>query len=215
MNCPSCGAPLLFGSKDCSCGYDSRAEEEPLAIDLSYWEALRVYWRIYWPIQVVTWIASIALEAIRVWLIEKYMIVRLMPFKLAIIVAPTLAMFLFIPWLTSRPYRGFRLHLVGLESGADLRFTLPRRAQVWFFLWWRGLAAALLAWLLNVSLDTALRLLGLFITNWVMLTAGLLVIGPILIQMLVGYQFSDFHLEAVRKQPQHDDVANAQTTTSP
>lgn len=52
MNCPSCSAPLLFGSTACGCGYRLGSDgARELPIELSYWEALRVFWRVYWPQQ--------------------------------------------------------------------------------------------------------------------------------------------------------------------
>jgi hypothetical protein len=57
MNCPQCFSPILFGATACGCGYtqpktpprgDDRTVEDR-ATELSYLEALRAYWRVYWP----------------------------------------------------------------------------------------------------------------------------------------------------------------------
>src|SRR5579859_2986994 len=65
MNCPSCGTPLLFGAVTCSCGFRS-GSAAPSSIELSYWEALRAYWRIYWPTQLLGFVAYIPLWFLRI-----------------------------------------------------------------------------------------------------------------------------------------------------
>jgi hypothetical protein len=42
---------------------------------------------------------------------------------------------------------------------------------------------------------------GIQVAQWVATLAGILVIGPILLKMLIGNQFNDFRIEALREQP--------------
>ena len=70
---------------------------------------------------------------------------------------------------------------------------------MWFFLWWRQLAAGLLAGLLAGPLNIVLGLLGVRVAPLIAMLAGILIIGPILLKMVVGHQFSDFRLEVKRE----------------
>ena len=194
MNCPLCSSPMLFGATACSCGYDSSSSKEQLAIDLTYWEGLRAYWRVYWPTQVA--------GAIFIYVLR--MILLRMPGVLAVSVSiafGAVALYLFIPRICSRSYRGFSLVVVeAANGGATHRLRARWRFQVFVFLWWRQILAGLLATVLSMPLNALLAIIGLQLAQWIAVFAGVLVIGPILLKMLIGYQFGCFRIEARRTQ---------------
>jgi hypothetical protein len=187
MICPACGAELLFGCTTCACGGTATSHER-LPIDLSYWEAVPVYWRVYWPSQVALLITSFGLAAAG----------RRFPIAAQVCLA-ALLLFALVGRMISRPFRGFSLRLVPRTAeDVNASFSLRRRTLVWFFLWWRQMVAALMADFLARPLNVLLSLLGVHCAPWIALFAVVLVIGPILVIMLVGHQFSDFRLEAER-----------------
>jgi hypothetical protein len=201
---------MLFGATSCACGYSSAgAPPEESVLEVSYWEALRAYWRVYWPAQLigiaVLFIAGRALLAYVNYRREIDPLSRPLPVPFSFclflceIVILAAALFLLVPRLVSRPYRGFALVVVAAPSGeASERLRLEQRGRVWFFLWWRQLAASLLAGLLAAPLNVLLALMGLSISTQVGAVAGLLIIGPVLVKMLVGNPFPDFSIEARR-----------------
>jgi hypothetical protein len=71
MNCPQCFSPILFGATACGCGYTqpkAPAHSEGMtiedrAIELSYFEALRAYWRLYWPSLILVLIGATVLRS--------------------------------------------------------------------------------------------------------------------------------------------------------
>jgi len=118
-------------------------------------------------------------------------------------------LFLFVPRICSRPYRGFSLVAVELATGGTTqKLRIRWRFHVWVFLWWRQIIAGLLASLLSMPLNVLLSLFGLRLAQWIAVFAGVLVIGPILLKMLIGHQFEDFRLEARRK-PRREVPAEA------
>jgi hypothetical protein len=199
MNCPSCSLPLMFGATTCPCGYDSASSpDEELPIELTYWEVLRVYWRVYWPGQVAAVLASFFFAII--WLGATHhaasgLLITVLQIPLA---AATL--FLFVPRICSRPYRGFCLVVIDLESGGtSQKLRGGRRKRVWLFLWWRQFVAAWFASMLALPLNAMLIMMGLQLQQLILAFAGVLVVGPILLKMLIGNQFDDFRIEARRE----------------
>jgi hypothetical protein len=167
---------------------DKKEQMAETDLELSYWEALRAYWRIYWPCQVAQLfsmygfaLAGLRLDSLTLVAIE------------AVIGAATL--FLVLPRLYGRPYRGF-----ALESAAEI--DLPRRGQVWWFLWWRQLVAGVIAGFLAWPANIVLGIMGIQKAQWITVFAGVLIIGPILIKMLVGNPFDGFQIEVRRSVPQ-------------
>lgn len=111
--------------------------------------------------------------------------------------AGAITLFLFTARLLSRPYQGFSLVIVrDAQAAAGMRMTLEERWHVVFFLWWRQLAAGLISMVMALPLNALLFIMGIRITSEIGYTAGIFVIGPILIKMLVGHQFKGFRLEA-------------------
>jgi len=55
--------------------------------------------------------------------------------------------------------------------------------------------ASLLAMPLNAVLS---MIAGPQVTQWIAVFAAVLLVGPILLKMLIGYQFDDFRMEARR-----------------
>jgi len=109
-------------------------------------------------------------------------------------------LFLFVPRICSRPYRGFSLMVVDIATGqAGRKLRVRQRARVWLFLWWRQILAGLLASLLAMPLNALLAIIGLQLAQWVATFGGILVIGPILLKMLIGNRFDDFCVEARRQ----------------
>jgi len=198
MNCPLCSSPLLFGATNCPCGYNlASAPGEELPIDLSYWEGLRAFWRLYWPMQIVGLLFAFALAMISPVSGGAAVLLTLV-LQLALTGA---SMFLFMPRICGRPYRGFALVVVDVATGATTRkFSFRRRGQATFFLWWRQILAGMFASLLAMPLNAVLILIvGPRFTQWVAVFAAVLVVGPILLKMLIGHQFDDFRIEARRE----------------
>jgi hypothetical protein len=194
--------PRLFGSTSCGCGYKP-SHSEALAIEISYWEALRAYWRVYWPAQLFSISGSLAvgwsLTAVLGLGYTRQLLAQGFVQILIQFILMALGLFLFVHRLVSRPLARFALcAIVSPSEEAVRRFTIRRRAEVWFFLWWRQLAAGLLVSLLAAPLNILLGLFGLTVAPRIAMLAGVLIIGPILLKMLVGHQFSDFRLEVER-----------------
>src|SRR5262249_42770483 len=107
-------------------------------------------------------------------------------------------LFLFAHRIVSQPYRGFSILLVDLSDHTTRKLSFHRRAQLWFFLWWRQLIAGILAAILAAPLNVLLNLVGLRAVlgfnagSWVSTLAAILAVGPILLKMLIGHQFPDF-----------------------
>jgi hypothetical protein len=107
--------------------------------------------------------------------------------------------------LISRPYSKFAIYLA-LDMGAseNSRLSFRRRIQLWLFLFWRQVAAGVVAVLLAAPLNSLVSLIGLrtifgvAMSAWISLLAGALAIGPILMKFLIGHQFSDFRPEVKR-----------------
>jgi len=196
VNCPACNAPL-FGATECGCGNFARAVNSP--IEISYAEALRASWRIYWPTQLLV-ISGLTLSVSLFRL--SFTDMELIALQLAL---TAIGLFVYTHRLISRPYSKFAIYLV-LDMGAseNSRLSFRRRAQLWFFLFWRQVAAGLLAILLAAPLNSLVSLIGLrtifgvAMSAWISLLAGALAIGPILMKFVIGHQFPDFRLEVKR-----------------
>lgn len=205
MNCPNCGRALLFGALDCDCGYRGVSAQSS-NIELSYWEALRAYWRIYWPWQLFSIAAYQPFVWFPVWGRVYFLGIRNLTQPEQFLLQAGLGaigLFLFVHRFINSPFRDFSIYPVS-DSGAEMLFKLRQRGQVWFFLWWRQLVAALFAALLAAPLNVLLSLIGLRavlgvdVALWVSALGVILGIGPILLKMLIGHQFPDFRLEVKR-----------------
>ncbi len=198
---------MLFGATICPCGYNvSSAPHEELPIDLCYWEGLRAYWRVYWPAQ------AVAAAFMFVFMMISLRMSGLLALVLSVVLGAA-TLFLFVPRICSRPYRGFSLVVVELATGGNTqRLRIRGRSQVWWFLWWRQVVAGLLASLLSMLLNMLLSLFGIQLAQWIAVFAGVLVIGPILLKMLIGHQFEGFRIEAWRERR---PGAAAETTDAP
>ena len=190
---------MLFGATSCACGYnDASHPSEVLPIEISYWEGLRAYWRIYWPTQVgaLVLIFVIAMISPGGTLASSGLVLLALQF-----IVGAVALFLFLPRLFSRPYRGFSL--VGVEratGSATKRLRVRWRFHVWVFLWWRQILAGLIATVLSMPLNILLSIMGLQVAQWVAVFGGILVVGPILVKMLIGHEFGEFRIEVRREQ---------------
>jgi hypothetical protein len=176
----------MFGATKCACGYDvSSSENADRTIELSYLEALRDYWRVYWPLQLFSALALVVPE--------QSLFEVLVPFVLA-----GVGLYLFVGRIVSRSYRGFSIRVSSDDGTVRQRLTRRERLDVWAFLWWRQLVASLLGGLLSAPLNALLSLFGIRVTQWIAVAAGVLVIGPILLKMLIGHRFGTFQLLARR-----------------
>ncbi len=190
MTCPTCSSPMLFGATTCACGYTpSTSNEADNTIDLSYFEALRAYWRVYWPTQLFIALGiAIAGGTLFDTLVQ--------------VMLSAVGFLLFVARITARPYKGFSI-VVSSNDDAEIRqrLTFRQRLEVWAFLWWRQFLAMALAAVLSAPL---LSILGTMNANpqigtWIVIGAGVLVVGPILLKMLIGHTFKSFQLLALRK----------------
>jgi hypothetical protein len=187
----------LFGSTNCSCGYQqTSAPDDALGFELSYWESLRAYWRIYWPSQLLLALCFLVLSVVISARSNPISAVFAAPLGFAV---TGLSLYLFVGRVCSRPYRGFAIVVVDIASGTIIpKLSASLRLQVAFFLWWRQLLAALLATMLAGPLNIMLSLLGLHVEQGVASLGAILVIGPILLKMLIGHEFGGLRLESRR-----------------
>lgn len=161
-----------------------------MPFDLSYWEALRAYWRYYWPPQLVVFF-SVPL-------------VKLFPALALVLAVPVLLIALFGGWLFvsrlySRPYRGFSLVIVETPEEVDVpRLNLGRVTKVWSFLWWRQIVAGACGLILTFFVRFVLSIGRVDFPQQIVPIAAVLVMGPILLKMLIGHPLGDFRLEARR-----------------
>jgi len=196
VNCPACNAPL-FGATECGCGNFAHAGDSP--IEITYAEALRASWRIYWPTQIL---AITGLAFLVNLLHLSFTDMELIAIQLAL---AAIGLFVYMHRLISRPYSRFAIYLA-LDMGAseNSRLSFRRRIQLWLFLFWRQVAAGVVAVLLAAPLNSLVSLIGLrtifgvSMSAWISLLAGALAIGPILMKFLIGHQFSDFRPEVKR-----------------
>ena len=203
MNCPSCSAPMLFGATSCVCGY--HAVGAPSVIGVSYWEAMRAWWRACWPVQLIGILLLL-------WLL--FFVTRAVAAcSAACVVVFTAVLFVLAPRLVSGRYRDFSLVVVATPGGGTGDSSrLNQRRRVWFFLWWRYLVASLLAGLGATLVSTVafyfLQACGVGLWRamavaWWQLIIGLVlvhvfIVGPVLVKMLVGRPFPGFLIEARR-----------------
>ena len=177
-------------------------------IEVSYWEAVRAYWRVYWPAQLVG-IARLCIG--KLLAVSGTSIVVLFATLFLLLSA---ALFLLVPRLVSGPYRGFSLVMVATSSGeTGCRLRPDQQGRVWFFLLWRHLAATLLAGFLAILLSGLLFAFLLLsdltvlqarsaVAGFILIgpvLATVFIIGPVLVKMLVGHPFPDFSIEARRE----------------
>jgi len=197
MNCPSCAAPLL-GASSCGCGWIRN--EEALNIDISYREGLVVFWRLSWPTYLFVLICSVfigaAVGATRgaagvLQLADPFIqtVMQLLLFAVGLL--------LFLSRLFLSRFRRFSLCLA-TDSGDERVLTPQRQVKIWFFLYWRILAASLLSTLLMAPLNILLGLFRINVGSWMGTLATMFVVGPILMKFLIGHQFSDFRVEVRR-----------------
>ncbi len=209
MNCPLCSAPLLFGSTSCTCGLQRAVDSRPL--EISYSEALRAWWRIYWPTQLVSLVLIALFSRLIIWLInaarkenpltasplESYAGLANAGFTLLV---GAFCVWAFASRILRRDYRGFRLVACG-ASGEFRRLTWRQRLSLWFFIWWRQYAGGLFALLLAMPLNMLLGTMKINAANEIAAAAGLFAVGPIVMKMLVGYPLGGFQIEARRADP--------------
>lgn len=202
MNCPSCSAPL-FGSASCSCGH--RIESRPQ--EITYWESLRAWWRIYWPTQLL----SIAPVAFSAWLAANLDAFAVRPFQtspgesnLALLWIFTAVLtlllnaacvWLFLPRIFGRPYQDFLLVACETPGGCASGLTSRQRTALWLFVWWRCLAGGLLALVLVMAFLMLAGKAGDMIVAILPVT-GLFAIGPMIMKMLVGQTLAGLQVEA-------------------
>jgi hypothetical protein len=162
-------------------------------VELSYWEGLRVYWRIYWPMQVVAMVFAFLFAMVHSGGTEVLTALALQ------VLVGAIALFAFLKRIYSRPYRGFALVVLEPEENAQQRkLSLAQRARVWWFLWWRQLVAGIVAGFLAMPTNMVLGIMGLHVSGGIAFVAGVLIIGPILMKLLIGNPFGDFQIEVRR-----------------
>ena len=203
MTCPSCSSPVLLGAATCQCGF-KLGRERFGPHDLSWEEALRAYWRVYWPAQLLTAIAYLRFIRFRGDIVYRFQPSSNVLFVLQMVLF-AIGLFLFVSRLYD-PFEKFSLVLVdGNAVAMPRRLELSQRARIWIFLYWRQIAAGFIVVLLSAALNTLFGLIGLRAVYGlnpaflVSLPAGILMIGPILMKMLIAHTFPGFHMEVRRK----------------
>jgi hypothetical protein len=207
----------------CRCGFQS-SSAEGRALEISYWEALRVWWRIYWPAQLVssaliTLFSRSLAEGVNQWRaghplevspVETYFPILTIGGSLLIGAG---CLWLFAPRILGRAYQGFRL-VACLESNEIQKLTARQRTGLWFFVWWRQLAGGLLAWLLSMPLNMLLGTMNISAGSLIAAAAGLFGVGPIIIKMLVGNSLNGVQFETRRPVTSTGQVEAAATLES-
>ena len=196
MNCPSCDAPLL-GAISCGCGW--KREDEALEVEISYREGLATFWRLSWPtyLFVLMTIAAVVLVAAVVGGQNIHILTDTFTQTVLQLLLFAVGLLLFLSRLFSRRFRRFSLCLAS-DSTGDRVLTPQRRIKIWFFLYWRILAASLMSTLLMAPLNILLGLFRVNLGSWIGTLAAIFVVGPILMKFLIGHQFSDFRVEVRR-----------------
>lgn len=185
---------------------------------------MAAYWRIYWPTQmfgivgylpVIFWIrvpggtyaVAGGMDPATQFLLQ--------------VGLGAIGLFLFIHRFLSSCFRRFSIHLILDSPGQkEGKLILKYRSQVWFFIWWRQIVAGIIAAILAAPLNSLISLfglravLGINISYWISTLAVVLAVGPILLKMLIGHQFKDFHLE-VRRFPANAALAGAPSASTP
>jgi hypothetical protein len=183
---------MLFGATACGCGYTlpkmpRRGETvEDTEIELSYFEALRAYWRVYWPSLILVLIgASVLYSGTGLDAVVSSLLWNI-------------GLFLFVSRITARPYRGFSVALREVPDGEiRRRMAMNERLNVFASLWWKqlipiGVASVLATLLGGLGLDPLATTLFLQI-------AIVLLIGPMLLKSLIVDPFETFQLFVSRK----------------
>lgn len=209
VNCPACGSAMFMGVTACPCGYEqSRALS---AIEPTYWEALRAYWRIYWPTQLFAIVAN-PIFVSGIWLrfsgeIHTFNLQSLSSVTQVALqfVLGAIGLFIFIHRCLSSPFHGFSISVIRDSDGSALRkIDLGQRFSLWFYLFWRQILAGLLAGFLSMPLNVLVSLVGLRtvfginIAYWISTLGVILAVGPLLLKMMIGNPFEGFHLEVRR-----------------
>lgn len=126
----------------------------------------------------------------------------------ASVAAGAVCIWLFAPRIIGRAYRGFRL-VACSAPGENLKLTAPQRTRLWFFVWWRLTAGGLFALLLAMPLNMLLSTMGIHAASPIAGAAGLFLIGPLVMKMLVGHPLKDFRIEVRRPFPSPPDATKA------
>lgn len=201
MTCPTCSKPLLFGSLECSCGWQPAVSAQT-ALEPTYWESLAIFWRIYWISGLFVLSAIFVLAMVLVLITspaEAQMLLNQPVVQIAMQqVFSAIAIFLFAPLLTRWRYRRFSAVIV-TDSGIESKFSLTQRFQVTVFLLWRWIVASLVTGFAVAPISIFFGLFGLStVSPVIFLLATVLGAGPLIVRFLIGHQFSSFRLEIVR-----------------
>jgi hypothetical protein len=109
-------------------------------------------------------------------------------------------LYAFVGLIVSRPYRRFSILVLQTRSQKTTNhFSSMERLDVAAFLWWRQMVAGAIARALAVLLNLLLGATGANAMMGIGVAAGVLVVGPILLKMLIGHPFGDFMLVAKRR----------------
>ena len=172
------------------------------SIDMTYWEALRSYWRICWPALLLGLVAYFPFILIAVR--GRIFTLHLTPLGhvLALVVLGALGFLMYLGRILS-PFPRFSIQIVASPQGSTA-LTMRRRTQLWLFVASRQIVGLIVALLMLAPTNVLLSLIGLRAILGVGLSSILtalslvFVVGPIVIKMLIGHDFSDFRLEVKR-----------------
>jgi hypothetical protein len=160
---------------------------EDRTIELFYFEALRAYWRLYWPSLILGLIGAAVLRSGT----GLDAIVPSLLWAVGIV--------LFASRIIARPYRGFSVALREIPSG-DIRqrMAMSERLDIFAFLWWKQLIPVGVA----SVVATALEGLGLppLAAGLILHVGIVLLIGPILLKSMIIDSFETFQIIVRRKE---------------
>jgi hypothetical protein len=108
----------------------------------------------------------------------------------------------------AHPFKGFVLVTVASNNRAE---ELNFRAQflIWLFLYSRMLCAAVVTVFLLAPLNIFLSLFGVSAPTQVAFLATIFAVGPLLLKMLVGHEFSGFRIEVRRPESSPQAVTHS------
>jgi hypothetical protein len=164
----------------------------PEDLELSYSEALRVFWRIAWP-------AAFAGAIVWEVLIAPYTLTRSSLHKLFLVVMLVgFAVFLFLNRMVAS-YHGFALHIVSSSTlSAPSPLGLYERFRFWSFFFGALVVGNLLLWFAAGPLNIILSLMRIHLELPIELAGNVLVLGPLVVKMMVGRDFGGYSMNVLR-----------------
>lgn len=109
------------------------------------------------------------------------------------------ALWLVLPRIWNKPYQGFAIAIVSPFVGEPIRkLTGLQRLHLLWAILWRQWVAGILVFFASMPLGAVVGMIGFNIPMVAYGLLGVLAVGPIIMKMIIGTQFSGFTLEVRR-----------------